>query len=101
MSNLFITNFITIIFVIVGDVRYQVLTDNTIAEQAVLSPINEYIRDTQGVNFTGTFAVVAEWDRVHPYNHARFFFSPESFEGITAEFLNSVSRVCITILHVS
>lgn len=92
---------------IAGRVRHQVYTENSMAEIERLNFISQFIEDSQCVNFTATWALVVEWEEVHPFDHFAFVQSPSSFEGETAEFLNSVSLhkpktfyyLCITLMQ--
>ena len=88
----------------VGTVRYQVFTASeaesannrrkkAAEERKRLDIISEYIRESQNTtDFTGKWALLVEWSDVHPFDHQSFFNSPSSFEGVTAEFLNSVRQ---------
>ena len=82
----------------IGDVRYQLLRDGNPAAETVLSSINEYIRNTQNVSFTATFAVVAEWRAVRPFDQQQFNSFPSMFEEDSIEVLNSV-RVKMIWIH--
>ena len=54
---------------------------------AVLERVSGFLAAEMGINFTASWMLVAQWDRVHPYPHG----SGADVSGPYAEFLNSVS----------
>ena len=78
--------------------RYQVFSSGVESENNRLEIINEYIRESQSTDFTGRWALLAEWSDVHPYNHLNFVNFPFFFQGETADFLSSVSQYCVNII---
>ena len=78
-----------------GSVRYQIYTQD---QSERLEMINQFVRESQGVNFTGTWALTVEWNKVRSYDQVDFNANPSSFEGETAEFLKSVSLIARAIL---
>ena len=52
--------------------------------------ISEFIRESQDTEFVGKWALLVEWNEVHPFDHLRFVNFPDQFDEETAAFLNSV-----------
>ena len=66
-------------------------SDSTLAGRERLSVINQFIRESQNISFSGTWALLVDWSKVHPYNHQAFINEPSLYEGPVANYLNSVS----------
>lgn len=82
-----------------GRVRYQI---NSLArgQQGSINKINEFIRNSQNESFNGTFALLVDWDAIHPAGFEEFVRNPSVFSTATANFLNSVSEISTKYMYI-
>lgn len=62
------------------------------ASDYLLNNVSTFIRNKEGVNFTGSWMLVAYWDSVHPYPHYDVLTSSKGRLSNLLEFVQMVSR---------
>ena len=53
-----------------GTVRYVAIKEgNSTAGDKILANMNQFIQQQRNSDFTGKYAIIAQWDHVHPFPH--------------------------------